>query len=80
MRGFSFAIFIVGWLAAVPALAVDDKDKPKTTKLPSCDDIVSDCVDRCPQQSGDAKITVKRISPSCLNACRAKPRKGTNCN
>jgi hypothetical protein len=51
----------------------------KTPKLPSCDTIVSDCVDKCPQQSADPGIKVRRISPDCLKSCRGSAKKGSNC-
>ena len=51
----------------------------KTPKLPSCDTIVSNCVDKCPQQSGDPGIKVRRVSPDCLASCRGSAKKGSNC-
>jgi hypothetical protein len=59
---------------------VDTNNKPKTgKKLPSCETVISDCVDKCPDLPRDPQTNVRRISPGCLAACRASASKGRNC-
>ena len=61
-------------------MAADTSSKPKKDpKLPDCETIISDCVDKCPNVQTDSKSTVKQITPKCLADCRAGAHKGQNC-